>query len=98
MLAAAGRLQQDFGDHEQALGYFRKAADLEPQVAAHWINLARAQANAEQVVASLAKAPLDAAGLGPVTVRVVTPASGTRDGERWDVSRSLEQVLAQRRR
>lgn len=42
-LAAAGRLQSDFGQHEQALGYFRKAADLEPQVAAHWVNLARAQ-------------------------------------------------------
>ena len=43
VLAAAGRLQADYGQHEQALGYFRKAADLEPQVAAHWINLARAQ-------------------------------------------------------
>ena len=43
VLVAAGRLQQDYGQHEQALGYFRKAADLEPQVAAHWINLARAQ-------------------------------------------------------
>lgn len=59
-------------------------------------NLARAQDNAEQLVARLAKAPLDAAGLGPVTVRVVTPASGVQDGERWDVSRSIEQVLRDR--
>ena len=67
------------------------------RIAAEPKNLAKAQANAETVVADLAKAPLDAAGLGPVTVRVVTPASGVRDGERWDVSRSIEQVLAERR-
>lgn len=68
------------------------------EVAAEPANLARAQANAEKVVADLARAPLAAAGLGPVTVRVITPASGVRDGERWDVSRSLEQVLADRAR
>ena len=59
-------------------------------------NLAKAQANAEALVVRLASSPLDAAGLGPVTVRVVTPASGTRNAERWDVSRTLEQVLAER--
>jgi hypothetical protein len=68
------------------------------EVAAEPANLARAQANAEKVVADLARTPLDAAGLGPVTVRVITPATGVRDGERWDVSRSLEQVLADRAR
>ncbi|GAA4035033.1 hypothetical protein GCM10022281_14150 [Sphingomonas rosea] len=66
------------------------------EVAAEPANLARAQANAEKVVAGLARAPLDAAGLGPLTVRVVTPASGTPSTERWDVSRSIEQVLAER--
>jgi hypothetical protein len=68
------------------------------EVAAEPANLARAQANAEKLVSDLARTPLDAAGLGPVTVRVITPASGVRDGERWDVSRSLEQVLADRAR
>ena len=68
------------------------------RIAAVPANLARAQENAEKLVADLARAPLDAAGLGPVTVRVVTPASGVQDGERWDVSRSIEQVLADRQR
>lgn len=68
------------------------------EVAAEPANLARAQANAEKVVTDLARTPLEAAGLGPVTVRVITPASGVRDGERWDVSRSIEQVLADRQR
>ena len=68
------------------------------EVAAEPSNLAAAQRNAEKVVADLARAPLDAAGLGPITVRVVTPAAGVQDGERWDVSRSIEQVLADRQR
>jgi hypothetical protein len=68
------------------------------EVAAEPANLAAAQKNAEKVVADLARAPLDAAGLGPITVRVVTPAAGVQDGERWDVSRSIEQVLADRQR
>jgi hypothetical protein len=68
------------------------------EVAAEPANLSRAQANAEKLVANLARTPLDAAGLGPITVRVITPAAGVRDGERWDVSRSIEQVLADRGR
>lgn len=68
------------------------------EVAAEPANLAAAQRNAEKVVADLARAPLETAGLGPVTVRVITPAAGVRDGERWDVSRSIEQVLADRQR
>jgi hypothetical protein len=68
------------------------------EVAAEPANLARAQDNAEKVVAALARTPLEAAGLGPITVRVVTPAAGVSDGERWDVSRSIEQVLADRPR
>ncbi|NJC05406.1 hypothetical protein GGQ97_001199 [Sphingomonas kaistensis] len=68
------------------------------EVAAEPANLAKAQQNAEKVVADLARTPLEAAGLGPITVRVITPAAGVRDGERWDVSRSIEQVLADRPR
>ncbi len=44
VLAAVGHLQLDFGAYEQALGHFRKAADLEPGRAEHWLNMARAQA------------------------------------------------------
>jgi len=43
VLVAAGDLHRDFGNHEQALGYYRKAADLEPQQAGHWVRMARAQ-------------------------------------------------------
>lgn len=68
------------------------------EVAAEPENLSRAQQNAEKVVADLARAPLESAGLSPVTVRVVTPAAGVRNSERWDVSRSIEQVLADRQR
>lgn len=68
------------------------------RIAAEPANIARAQANAERLVTRLAQTPLEAAGLGPVRVRVVTPASGTNDGERWDVSRSIEQVLAEKQR
>lgn len=68
------------------------------EVAAEPENLSRAQQNAEKVVADIARTPLEAAGLGPVTVRVVTPAAGVRNSERWDVSRSIEQVLADRQR
>jgi hypothetical protein len=67
-------------------------------IAAEPAQLAKAQANAEALVARLAKTPLEAAGLGPVNVRVVTPVSGSPDTERWDVSRSIEEVLAERRR
>lgn len=43
VLVAAGDLQRDFGNHEQALGYYRKAADLEPGKPEHWVRMARAQ-------------------------------------------------------
>jgi hypothetical protein len=74
------------------------AANEARAIAAEPANLAKAQANAEALVARLAKTPLEAAGLGPVTVRVVTPVNGSGDTERWDVSRSIEEVLAERRR
>lgn len=66
------------------------------EIAREPAHLAKAQANGERLVADLARTPLEAAGLGPVRVRVVTPASGRVDGERWDVSPTIEQVLAER--
>lgn len=52
VLVAAGGLLQEFGQHEQALGYFRKASDLEPRQASHWQNVAQAQAALEHVAAA----------------------------------------------
>lgn len=43
VLVGAGDLQRDFGNHEQSLGYYRRAADLEPNLADHWVRMARAQ-------------------------------------------------------
>ena len=61
-------------------------------------NLAAATNAAREALAANLKGPLAAVGLDDVTVVVRTPTDGTTDGERWDVSRSLEQVLADRAR
>ena len=42
------------------------------------------------------EAPLRAARLGDVSVEVRTPFEGRSDRERWDVSRSIAEVLAER--
>lgn len=56
--------------------------------------LARAQAAARAAVGELVAAPLAAAGLDGVTVRVrLAGEEAGRDDERWDVSRSVEDVL-----
>lgn len=61
---------------------------------------AQAEANAKRVVARMLETPLAAAGLGDVEVIALgsaeTPAN--KDArERWDVSRSIEDVLRERR-
>lgn len=56
--------------------------------------LTRAQAAAREAVASLVEAPLAAAGLGDVTVRVrLAGEARAGDGERWDASRPVAEVL-----
>ncbi|MDQ2892065.1 MAG: DUF4230 domain-containing protein [Pseudomonadota bacterium] len=58
--------------------------------------IAQAEANARRSLAALFRGPLAAAGLNAkVVVRFANDPR--RDGERWDASRSLEQVLANRR-
>ncbi len=60
-------------------------------------NLAAAQQAAREAIARNLQGPLQAAGLGNVTVVVRAPTDGgARDGERWDVSRTIEEVLAER--
>lgn len=74
LLVAAGALQQDFGQHEQALGYYRKAVDLEPQNAGYWLQLARAQAALNYLPA--ARESVDRAlGLAPLAVDAVALAA-----------------------
>lgn len=58
-------------------------------------NLARAKAHARTAVARLFAAPLAAAGVR-ARVDVRFPDDPVRDEERWDVSRSIEAVLANR--
>ena len=57
---------------------------------------AATQAAREALVRNL-KSPLEAAGFGDVSIVVRTPVDGRKsDGERWDVSRSIAEVLAER--
>ena len=68
---------------------------------AAWVNarrpdyIARAQESARREVAQLIQAPLAAAGLGKVDVRVRMPTDPRPSGDKqWDRSRSIDQVLA----
>ncbi|MEO7787208.1 MAG: DUF4230 domain-containing protein [Sphingomicrobium sp.] len=56
-------------------------------------NIARARERAKQEIASLLRTPLAAAGLGDVQVMVRFADEGGSSRERWDVSRSIEDVL-----
>jgi len=57
-----------------------------------------ARENARTVIATMLETPMELAGLGDVTVKVHFPAEGYRNSERWDVSPSIAEVLAQHRR
>lgn len=59
-------------------------------------NVAAATEAARKAIARNLQAPLQAAGLGNVTVVVRGPDGGGRDSEQWDVSRSIADVLAER--
>jgi hypothetical protein len=60
-------------------------------------NLAAATRAAREAIARNLQAPLRAAGLGNVTVVVRAPTDGRPgSGERWDVSRSVAEVLEER--
>jgi hypothetical protein len=61
-------------------------------------NVAAANEAARKAIARNLAGPLRAAGLGDVTIAVRDPAAGTRTGERWDVSRSVADVLEERAR
>lgn len=60
-------------------------------------NSAAAARAAREAIARNLQGPLQAAGLGNVTVVVQAGSDGQRrDGERWDVGRSIADVLAER--
>ncbi|MCY7270529.1 MAG: DUF4230 domain-containing protein [Sphingomonas bacterium] len=58
------------------------------------VHLNAARANARKSVAKLLETPLSVAGLGDVTVEVAFPFDGVARSEQWDVSPSIEEVLA----
>lgn len=60
-------------------------------------NLSAATEAAREAIARNLQAPLAAAGLSNVRIVVRTAGQGSRDGERWDVSRTIEEVLKERR-
>jgi hypothetical protein len=78
--------------HEIAKGARRQAMDE----AAKPENLAAATQAARQALARNLEPPLRAAGLGDVSVVVRAPVDGRQSTERWDVSRSIAEVLAER--
>lgn len=59
-------------------------------------NIARAREQARRQIASLLRTPIAAAGVGDVQVLVRFPDEGGTSRERWDVSRSIADVLLQR--
>lgn len=79
----------------------RRAAGLATQAATREARspeqLARARENARDALASLIETPLQAADIGNVDVVVRFPQEGVRNGERWDVSPSIAEVLGRRR-
>jgi hypothetical protein len=59
-------------------------------------NVAAATEAAREAIARNLRQPLAAAGLTNVRIVVRGTTEGARDGERWDVSRSIEEVLRER--
>ena len=59
-------------------------------------NLAAANEAAREAIARNLQQPLAAAGLNNVRIVVRAPTEDRSDGERWDVSRSIEEVLRER--
>ncbi len=61
------------------------------------IHINRARENARTVIASMLETPLEMAGIGEVKVVVHFPQDGVARSERWDVSPSIAEVLANKR-
>jgi len=59
--------------------------------------VAKAEQNAREKLNRLLSGPLEAAGMRDVRVMVRFPTDGGKSDQRWDVSRSIEAVLAERK-
>lgn len=82
---------------ELRAGVARGARQQAAAEAAKAENLAAATRAASEAIARNLEGPLRAAGVGNVTVVVRSPTDlQQRDGERWDVSRSIAEVLEDR--
>ncbi len=57
----------------------------------------RARENAREVIATMLRTPLEVSGIDDVRVVVRFPQDGVRDSERWDVTPSIAEVLAEQR-
>lgn len=75
-----------------AQGAFNQAANE----AAKPENMAAASQAGREALSRNVESPLRAAGLGDVTIVVRAPIDGQSSSERWDVSRSIAEVLAER--
>jgi hypothetical protein len=76
----------------------RGASTQAAKEAARPENMAAATKAAREALARNLEAPLRAAGLGDVSVQVQVPTDGRTSSEQWDLSRSMEEVLAERAR
>lgn len=87
-----------FVTREAADNLSRRASSLASGAAAREAarpeHLAEAQANARTAVSQMIETPLSVAGIKGVKVVVHFPSDGYRDGERWDVTPSFEEILA----
>jgi hypothetical protein len=87
---AADRLEQKIGQRAAAQ---TRAEAAKPE------RLAAAREAARQAITANLKGPLAAAGFDDVTISVTMPGDPVpgKPNERWDVSRSIEEVLAEQR-
>ncbi len=75
-----------------------KLADAQAEATAKEpANIARARDEGRQRVAHLLELPLEASGVEGVTVEVRYASEGKPSDERWDVSRSIQEVLDEAR-
>jgi hypothetical protein len=76
----------------------RGASTQAAQEAAKPENMSAATKAAREALARNLEVPLRVAGLGDVRVQVQVPTDGRTSREQWDLSRSMEAVLAERAR
>ncbi len=86
-----------FVTREASENLSRRAAGLATQAAARKARspeeMRKARENGREALARLIELPLQAADIEDVKVVVRYPAEGRRDGEQWDVSPSIAEVL-----